>query len=593
MNLEVIKQVICDSIPDDVSVSNIDVKESGSGLTIKLTWEALKASAPDTNRRMPLEPLELKISETINAPGSLFRENLAKECKQYEEDLAKVKEAYRDKVGSEITDETTEYHNNLLKIVGEKVALFRNGEMICYLNVRFNPFLPYAVQTAWTGDSPILQNYDVLVVPKHYSVADVKQRNGFQSFSVIRVYGYATGSAKPKTSFEGKKFANISEVDSNSDAVYKKTVDEVAKPIAEEDDRSKTELEWTPIFKDVLSMMPREIKRYHDGFEGNFGYLLGAVIQRIAERNRDSKIDVKLATEILHKLLDAEKKPSNEYASNLIRAGIDPAQAYEWAKVKPPKKTLDGKIITSIDLKDPVKKEALFNNMRKIIDDQATVPSPKTSYEVNKIRSNYGDGIFRRTESDKLKEDGYNYNYSVSVLAQAQKIRDLISKGALKVEELPTMILNGVNPEAIKCWKELYSGSVYKLDGYEHIKPIDGYERPRFTKKAFEVVAEYKQACESYHKKFGGRPTYPIRGKRGVSDFSTSKKDVTDVEIMLLSNDRFTDPVLNPKKPQIKPVPPEIDLLAKPIEKDEIKKPGRFKKIFSHLKAIKDEILHG
>jgi len=31
MNLEVIKQVICDSIPDDVSVSNIDVKESGSG----------------------------------------------------------------------------------------------------------------------------------------------------------------------------------------------------------------------------------------------------------------------------------------------------------------------------------------------------------------------------------------------------------------------------------------------------------------------------------------------------------------------------------------------------------------------------------
>lgn len=218
MNLEVIKQVICDSIPDDVSVSNIDVKENGSGLTIKLTWEALKASAPgqlsrdldalkslDWNSikaRMPLEPLEPKISKMVNTPE--FKQKLADECKKYEEDLARVKEAYRDKLRSELPNEVDEFNNGILNIVGEKVSLFRNGELVCNLNIRFNPTLPSTVQSAWTGNSPTIQNYDVLVVTKpngteeHYSIADVKQKNGFQNFSMIKSLWLCAWQCKAK-----------------------------------------------------------------------------------------------------------------------------------------------------------------------------------------------------------------------------------------------------------------------------------------------------------------------------------------------------------------------------------------------------------
>lgn len=311
---------------------------------------------------------------------------------------------------------------------------------------------------------------------------------------------------------------------------------------------------------------------------------MGAVIQRIAERNRDAKIDIKLASDILHKLLDAEKKPSVEYASSLIRAGIEPTQAYEWAKVKPPKKTNEGKIVTSIDLKDPESLEKATKTIREMISDINEGKVIPTQNDRSKFRINGRRGSFTRSEDGYQVTDGYcSAAYSVSTLAMAQKIRAMIQRGALKPEELETMVEKGFDPDAVKCWKELYAQPDKKFpDGYKMI------EKPRHAKKAFEVVAEYKKACESYRNKFGGKPTNPIMGKRGVSDFSTNRKDVTDVEIMLLSNDNFTDPVLNPKKSSVytKPIPP-------PIEKDEMKKPGKFKKILYHLKAIKDEILNG
>jgi len=44
MDLSTIKQVICNAIPSNVNVSDIDIKEGNGKITIELTWEVLKAS---------------------------------------------------------------------------------------------------------------------------------------------------------------------------------------------------------------------------------------------------------------------------------------------------------------------------------------------------------------------------------------------------------------------------------------------------------------------------------------------------------------------------------------------------------------------
>lgn len=53
MDIKVIKQVISELIPNHVNISDIDINELGCGLTIKLTWEALKAKEKCVNVYAP------------------------------------------------------------------------------------------------------------------------------------------------------------------------------------------------------------------------------------------------------------------------------------------------------------------------------------------------------------------------------------------------------------------------------------------------------------------------------------------------------------------------------------------------------------
>jgi hypothetical protein len=112
----------------------------------------------------------------------------------------------------------------------------------------------------------------------------------------------------------------------------------------------------------------------------------------------------------------------------------------------------------------------------------------------------------------------------------------------------------------------------------------------RTVKKTSEVVDDYIAAIGRYEKTFGGTESRPdnLSGKRGVSACSTNKKNITDIEIMLLGNEKFTGPIMNPPKAKPPVVKEEPVKKAVPLEPPPQK--TRFKRILSHLNAIKCEL---
>jgi len=50
MNIDIIKQVICNAIPSNVNISDIDIKEGNGKLTVQISWEILKAKQADFDK---------------------------------------------------------------------------------------------------------------------------------------------------------------------------------------------------------------------------------------------------------------------------------------------------------------------------------------------------------------------------------------------------------------------------------------------------------------------------------------------------------------------------------------------------------------
>jgi len=615
MNLEVIKQVICDSIPDDVSVSNIDVKESGSGLTIKLTWEALKASAPGQllddlvervrmPLRMPLEPLEPKISKMVNTPE--FKQRLADECKKYEEDLAKIKEAYRDKLRSELPNEVDEFNNGILKVAGEKVSLFRNGELVCDLNIRFNPSSPYAVQSAWAGDSPVLQNYDVLVVTKpggsedHYSIADVKQKNGFQNFSLIKVFGNALGSAKPPT--DGKKFANLSEVDGCQDSCHKEYEDKQKdEPKVDKSSLSERNKEASEQFAETQRVIDKRV----------FGTTKEARDKFAETVMRRAGIDVEAVK---------EARRHGEFVKGLVEDGtfVKPAFDKEIGK-DAPRKTVEGKVVTSIDIESLNKTiKDIKNIMDSEINDEAIKEAKscldkkpeetKSEEKPRRIRDIFREASEAKADEERAErrkrakpegelgafwksEDGYSY--PINVLVNAQRLHNLLLSKYLKKEDLDDMIKLrewGFDAESINAFRERY--------GWQE----NGVWKFSYGPSPFQVpksARDFEGACNVYAKYFDGYVKKSPLGNCSVQN--RFGHQVCDLDVLLATNNCFNEfDFINSVIKKVKPLV-EVNEAENPEKKPEsepeperpVKTLGKFKRILSHLKAIKDEILHG
>jgi hypothetical protein len=227
-------------------------------------------------------------------------------------------------------------------------------------------------------------------------------------------------------------------------------------------------------------------------------------------------------------------KGTDQYEKALIRAGMDPLTAKEMAQ--------DRQFVYSQPLpqiKQP--KTTMEGKTVTPIDlplpnKDPHVPFPATTEQVAEVRKKIGHHRFRRAEAD----------------------------------DQATVIVNG-KP-----------------------KVIDGYQRPRFVKKADEVIAEFKKAVEKYEERYAKfrSPLAPKtnandKGKRGVAALTThslpfSHKDrkVTDVEVMFLSDEKMAK--------LTEPCSLLDDLKA--IEA-KLPRQTKFKRILFHLKSIKNEIL--
>ncbi|MFA5715553.1 MAG: hypothetical protein WC998_07425, partial [Candidatus Paceibacterota bacterium] len=150
--------------------------------------------------------------------------------------------------------------------------------------------------------------------------------------------------------------------------------------------------------------------------------------------------------------------------------------------------------------------------------------------------------------------------------------------------------------------RKIYPGVFRRAepDGYTTIivdgkpKVIDGYQKPRNVKNAFEVVAEYKKAVEAYDKRFANvrsplapKPNANDKGKRGVAaltshalPFSHRDRKVTDVEVMFMANEKMAKLTDSPS-------------LLDDLKAIEVKLPPQTKlnRIMFHLRSIKNEIL--
>ena len=228
---------------------------------------------------------------------------------------------------------------------------------------------------------------------------------------------------------------------------------------------------------------------------------------------------------------------TDQYEKALIRAGIDPLGAKEMAKDREGRFTFE-------QLKPDYSKRPKTTAEGKVVTPidlplpkrEPIVPKPNTKEEVAEIRKKNHPGFFRRAEPD-----GYT-----------------------------TIIVDG-KP-----------------------KVIDGYQKPRTVKNAFEVVAEYKKAVEAYNKRFANvrsplapKPNAADKGKRAVPaltahslPFSHRDRKVTDVEVMFMANEKMaklTDPpsLMDDLKTIEAKIPPQT----------------KFKRILFHLRSIKNEIL--
>ena len=504
MDLTVIKHIIFGAIPSNVNVSDIDIKEGAGKLTVQLSWEVLKASYPDLPKIV-----------TDENPGFRFMDGY---CRLIDfntsiplVDIEPLSSAYRDKLRSEFDKSEAEgkklsnqherkHLDLLLEKVGELVSVIRYGKVIGTAKIRFD-----SIGGGWTT-SDLIQNGDILMnlTGYHYKILSI-------SSNIARKFTY-------RRTEELECFSKQSILD-------------------QEDERIMEVLRLVPMCLRVIEAYPKQVAEYRAGRKGNLGFLLSKVLMDNDLRKCSTKIpDTKLIGEVLErelniikptissnkssgktikdtdKVIEVSNSVDNKnYVQALRRAGFSVEDVEGMARTNPLRTTLEGKIVTPVDLKESV--EPIRRDPIRV--DEEQVRKNGMLPVGDQVKSASKNGVFRR------KPDGH-------------------------------------------CL--------------------------RTVKKTSEVVDDYIAAIGRYEKTFGGTESRPdnLSGKRGVSACSTNKKNITDIEIMLLGNEKFTGPVMNsqkPKPPVVKeePVKKEIPLEPPPQK-------TRFKRILSHLSAIKCEL---
>jgi hypothetical protein len=460
MNIEIIKQVISDYLPDDIIVSKINVTENAGKLMVEIGWD-LKDSKPE---------FKTPISDIINTPE--FKEKLAAEVSAYPVSKALEQSEYQ----------------KCKSIMFDGYAIVRPFFNLDQSKQCKTP-VSYSINTA-------------LNTPE----ARLKLASEFASYYPESVRNVGTNGPS-----EPSKYQKCNEL--------RKTF-----PV-------------TPVLD--IDISPKPV------------------------------FDKVVAT-----------KGSDKYISGLIRAGINPERAREMAG------QAAGKIISGIDWAKP------------ILETKTT--TTKTITETPKSRS-------------KRAYEIANQMVSKGMISEAQidsQVNDIMKWNDADVENFENILARSSNqPPSNEIMETYILKSNTKEKNPEHLKvrrtEPDGYtvigedgklvERKRFAKKPSEVIDEYKNAIESYTKRFnilGKLPGVYNKGKRNAVSitphalpFSDPNRKISDVEIMLLSTEKFPSFVAKSMG-----VPGSILETLKTAEK-QIGTPNRLTKVMFHLNAIKNVIL--
>jgi hypothetical protein len=348
-----------------------------------------------------------------------------------------------------------------------------------------------------------------------------------------------------------------------------------------EDARIIAELQLLPFCRAVIDENPKQVAGYRSGHKGNLGFLLSKLLIKDELRTLYTKVlDIKLISEVLERLLNEEPKaePLSDIAKRIkeVGNGIPP-------------------------------KEPTVITVPSITNDISTghstgIPYYKTNGPVNQ---EYAKSL-RRAGFSAAQADEMAREKPLRVTAEGKAISQIDLKD-------PKYDRNSVSEErvaqnshvpAVEQAKATIKKNSFRRpdDG----NTIDGYKRVSFNKKPSEVVSEYTAAIKGYEKRFG--PELDSRGnkvgfadvvgKRGVSACSTNKRNISDVEIMLMANEKFTRPITDPpprpapaKKEEPVKIPPKKEIPPEPSP--ETPEKNGFKIILSHLKAIKNELKKG
>ena len=328
-----------------------------------------------------------------------------------------------------------------------------------------------------------------------------------------------------------------------------------------EDERCLEELRLISLCEQVIAENPTQVAYYRSGRNGNLGFLLSKLLVKDEPRK---VLDLKLWSDVLERVLNETKTdPLSDIAKRIKEVG----KCKEPSVITVPSITNNSDIWCSRNT-GPVNQEyakalrrAGFSAAQA--EELAREKPLKATAEVKTISQ--VDLKDQKYDRNSVSEERVAQNSHVSA---AEQSKATIKKNSFR------------RPE----------------DG----NTIDGYKRVSVIKNPSEVISEYKAAVKGYEKRFG--PEFDSRGnrvgftdvmgKRGVSACSTSKNNISDVEIMLMANEKFTRPITDPpprpvsaKKEEPIKVPLNNETPPEPPPKT-----TRFKRILSHLKAIKVEL---
>jgi hypothetical protein len=513
MDLSTIKQVIGNTIPSNVNISDINIIEGNGKLTVQISWEVLKASYPDLNSLPKIVtekhprlsfmdgfyPFQLPISELELPLSSSYRDKLRADFEKSEAEANKLR-----------LRREREHLDSLLEKAGETVNVVRSEKNLGITKVRFDSEFG-----GWTTSS-LIQNGDVLV-----------------GLTGCRYEVLSTSADKDGVCTKFRyKFVQLSKSE-----ITRKNAESIRDA---EDERILEEIKLIPLCMKVMAAHPRQVDEYKAGHKGNFGFLLSALL---VENNLafSKVIDVKFISEVLERAI---KNTETEEARILKELANKINSTFNDTKEV---KSADGKVVEKIT----------FPDRGKLV---SVAVRGNDEYVKSLVRA----GI----DPESARNMAVITNIDLPITKQPTIKEELNAKSQSKFTS--------------EYRKQKHAGNFRRVEQ-------DGI-KPRFVKKASEVVAEYKKAIEAYENRFGigqNRLNPNDKGKRGVSAFTPSTqpfssplRNVTDVEVMFMANEKMAKLV----------EPPSLLADLKAFEA-KLPRISKLKKILFHLKSIKDEIL--